>query len=209
MSHEQNNLLVNDEELKLLNKLIISIEDVQEKKLNYDISSPDGADVLLPQLGSADKLQLVAYFGDHHLVFPVRTKVGDFGNVRMTIDPPQIFETGDHLRAWRFPVSDKTIPLVNEDGEELGYKVKDLSASGISFLIEEKDKQSFPAVLHNIYLQLPNKERLAITGSLIRRIDEQTVAYSLTSYTRGELLSSLTQYLSERHAEQHPETHLK
>ena len=96
--------------------------------------------------------------------------------------------------------------LVNEQGEDLHYQIKDLSASGISLLIDDEEVD-FPEQLHNIYLQLPNRDRLAISGSQIRRIDNKMVAYSLGKSTDDTVLAALAEYLFECHAEQHPEAH--
>lgn len=208
MPKDINELIVNDDEFKLLSEMILDIEDADNdpKNVEFDITGSHGKDALLFQLGLADDLQLIANYGSHHLVFPVQIKMGDFTNFSMTLNSPKIFETGNKLRSWRFP-TDKTISLVNESGEELNYQIKDLSVSGISLLIDDEAKIEFPKQLCNIYLQLPNRERLAISGSQIRRIDSKTVAYSLGKSTDDTVLASLAEYLFECHAQQHPEAH--
>lgn len=208
MSENAKELVVNDEEFKLLSEMIMDIEDSDNgnKTLEYNISGSNGKDALLFQLGLADDLQLVANYGNHHLVFPVQMNIGDFANFSMSLKSPKIFETGDQLRSWRVPADEK-ISLVNEQGEELHYQIKDLSASGISLLIDDEEGLDFPEQLHNIYLQLPNRERLAISGSQIRRVDHKTVAYSLGKSTDDTVLAALAEYLFECHAEQHPEAH--
>jgi hypothetical protein len=208
MDEEFKELIVNDEEFKLLSEMILDIEESENegKNLEYDISGSNGKDALLFQLGLADDLQLIANYGNHHLVFPVQMKMGDFANFTMSLNSPKIFETGDQLRSWRLPV-DKTISLVNEKDEELRYQIKDLSASGISLLIDDEEEAEFPDQLNDIYLKLPNRGRLAISGSQIRRVDNKTVAYSLGQSTDDNVLASLAEYLFECHAEQHPEAH--
>ncbi|WP_022941330.1 PilZ domain-containing protein [Psychromonas hadalis] len=208
MTEKNKDLLVNDDEFKLLSEMIMDIEDSENesKSLEYEITGANGKDVLLFQLGLADDLQLVANYGNHHLVFPVQMKMGDFANFSMSLKSPKIFETGEKLRSWRLPAN-KTMRLVNELGEDLHYQIKDLSASGISLLIDDEKETEFPEQLHNIYLQLPNRERLAISGSKIRRIDNKTVAYSLGKSTDDTVLAALAEYLFECHAEQHPEAH--
>ena len=208
MAEDVKELIVNDDEFKLLSEMIMDIEDTESssKNLEYDITGSNGKDALLFQLGLADDLQLVANYGNHHLVFPVQMQMGDFANFSMSLKSPKIFETGDQLRSWRLP-ADKTISLVNEHNEELHYKIKDLSASGISLLIDDAEEAEFPEQLHNIYLKLPNRERLAISGSQIRRVDNKTVAYSLGKSTDDTVLAALAEYLFECHAEQHPEAH--
>ncbi|MDA7746213.1 PilZ domain-containing protein [Psychromonas sp.] len=206
MADSHKEFLVNEDEFELLSEMLMETEIMDDKALKYDISGRGGKDTLLFQLGLADDLQLVANYGDHHLVFPVQMEMGDFANFSMNLKSPKIYETGEKLRSWRLP-ADKTMRIVNEDGEELHYQIKDLSASGISLLIADDENKAFPEKLHNIYLQLPNRERLAISGSQIRRIDDQTVAYSLGKSTDDEVLASLAEYLFECHAEQHPEAH--
>ena len=201
-------LLVNDQEFELLSEMLLETEIMNGKEHKYDISGQSGGkEALLFQLGLADDLQLVANYGDHHLVFPVQMEMGDFSNFSMSLKSPKIYETGEHLRSWRL-AADKTMSIVNEAGEMLPYHVKDLSASGISLLIEDNENAALPEVLNNLYLQLPDRERLPICGSQIRRIDQHTVAYSLGKGTDDAVLSSLTEYLFECHAEQHPEAHI-
>lgn len=199
-------LLVNDQEFELLSEVLVETSKIDGKELKYDISSHSGKDTLLFQLGLADDLQLVANYEGHHLVFPVQMEMGDFSNFSIVLKAPKIYETGEQLRSWRLS-SNKTLTIVNEEGLELPYHVKNLSASGISLLVEDHKRQPHPERLHNIYLQLPNRDRLAISGSQIRRVDEQTVAYSLGQSTDDAVLASLAEYLFECHAEQHPEAH--
>ena len=207
MAKSDKELLINNQEFELLSEMLLDTDISENKELNYDISSRSGKDALLFQLGLADDLQLVANYGSHHLIFPVQMKMGDFANFSMTLKSPKIYETGDKLRSWRLS-ADKTMRIVNEDGEVLPYRVKDLSASGISLLIDDPENESLPEVLNNLYLQLPDRERLAISGSRIRRIDSYTVAYSLGEDSDDEVLASLTEYLFECHAEQHPDAHI-
>ena len=203
--HEE--LLINDQELDLLSEMLAETEKAENKELVYDISGKSGHEALLFQLGLADDLQLVANYGNHHLVFPVQMQMGDFSNFSMSLKSPKIFETGDQLRAWRLS-NNTAMSIVNEKGEALPYRVKDLSASGISLLIDDPECETLPKELNNIYLQLPDQERLAISGSQIRRIDQHTVAYSLGKEGDDNMLSSLTEYLFKCHAEQHPEAHI-
>jgi len=203
--HEE--LLINDQELDLLSEMLAETEKAENKELVYDISGKSGQESLLFQLGLADDLQLVANYGNHHLVFPVQMQMGDFSNFSMSLKSPKIFETGDQLRAWRLS-NNTAMSIVNEKGEVLPYRVKDLSASGISLLIDDPECETLPKELNNIYLQLPDQERLAISGSQIRRIDQHTVAYSLGKEGDDNMLSSLTEYLFKCHAEQHPEAHI-
>jgi hypothetical protein len=203
----ENELLINDKEFELLSELLMDTDILDKKELKYDISGRSGKDALLFQLGLADDLHLVANYGDHHLIFPVQMEMGDFSNFSMTLKSPKIFETGDKLRSWRLS-ADKTMTLVNKNGDALPYRVKDISTSGISLLIEDDEDASLPEVLNDIYLKLPNRDRLAISGSQIRRIDQHTVAYSLGKNGDDGVLSALSEYLFECHAEQHPEAHL-
>ncbi|WP_413692866.1 PilZ domain-containing protein [Psychromonas sp. KJ10-2] len=202
--HEE--LLINDQELDLLSEMLAETEKAENKELVYDITGKTGEEALLFQLGLADDLQLVANYGNHHLVFPVQMQMGDFNNFSMSLKSPKIFETGDQLRAWRLS-NNTAMSIVNEEGDVLPYRVKDLSASGISLLIDDPENETLPKELNNIYLQLPDQERLAISGSQIRRIDKHTVAYSLGKEGDDSTLSSLTEYLFKCHAEQHPEAH--
>lgn len=199
-------LLINDQELDLLSEMLLETKKADNKELKYDISGNSGSESLLFQLGLADDLQLVANYGNHHLVFPVQMEMGDFTNFSMNLKSPKIYETGDKLRSWRVS-ADKAMCLVNDDDEILPYHVKDLSASGISLLIDDPENVAVPEVLNNIYLQLPDREKLPLSGEFIRRIDKNTVAYSLGENDDDKVLSSLTEYLFECHAEQHPDAH--
>ncbi|GLS89206.1 hypothetical protein GCM10007916_02730 [Psychromonas marina] len=201
------NSIINDDEFKLLSELNLDNKESDDKKdLDYYISAENGKGTLLSQLGVADSLQLVANYGKHRLVFPVQINSGDFSDFRMTFKAPKIFENGEHLRSWRL-IADKTISLVDDHGEALHYKIKDLSASGISISIDTQDEGEFPELLNHIYLQLPNRERLDISGAKIHRVDNKTVAYLLTNKVDDTLLTTLTEYLFECHLAQYPDAY--
>jgi len=207
MSGDKSDVVITAEEFDLLSEIG---ERVDEKthRLTFDIGATNGKDDLLFQLREADGLQLVANYGAHRLVFPVNLNEGDFANFRMSFNPPSIYEHGEKLRSWRL-LADKTISLVNEQGDVLQYQVRDLSTSGISILIDAQEERAFPDLLNHIYLKLPNRERLAITGSQIRRIDNKTVAYLFGDSSNDALLTGLTEYLFERHLAQYPEVYKK
>jgi c-di-GMP-binding flagellar brake protein YcgR len=138
----------------------------------------------------------------------VQLNKGDFANFSVILKSPKIFEQGAYLRSWRL-LANKNIYLLNEQGETLNYQIKDISASGISLLINDENKDNFPEKLNNIYLQLPNNERLAISATKIRRVDDKTVAYLLKSTIDDRVLTLLVEYLFECHAEKYPEVHQK
>lgn len=194
------------EEFELLSELMMDIDETENEEVEFEVGSKGGKDALLFQLGLADDLQLVANYGNHHLVFPVQMKMSDFSNFSMSLKSPKIFETGDNLRSWRLD-GDSEMTLVNDGDEKLKYTIKDISASGISLLIDDIEDNEFPDELNNIYLQLPEREKLLLSGSQIRRVDANSVAYSLSESTGDEVLASLAEYLFERHAEKFPEAH--
>jgi hypothetical protein len=196
-----NNVLINDDEYALLSEMLLDTEAINDKGLRYDITAQSGKDKLLFQLVLANNLQLIANYEDHYLVFPVQIEKGDFSNFSLIVKPPNIFETGVQLRSWRLPANQK-MSIVNDKGEALPYRIMDLSTSGISLLIDKQQNKAFPKTLRNTYLQLPNRERLAISGSKIRKVDAQTMAYSLGKSTDDEI-ACLTEYLFECHEERY------
>jgi hypothetical protein len=202
-----NKTVVNDEELQFISEIVAGMEETKNNPVEYDIGANNGKDALLFQLGLADELQLVANYGKHHLVFSVQLKMGDFGNFRVAIKSPKIYEAGDRMRSWRLTAND-SMRLVDDKDEELKYKIKDLSASGISLLIDDDVNEEFPNELNNIYLQLPGRDKLLLSGSKIRRVDDKSVAYSLGNSTDDAVLSTLAEYLFECHSKQHPEVHV-
>ena len=137
--------------------MLLDTELINDKELKYDISEQSGKDNLLFQLVLADDLQLVANYENHHLVFPVQIKRGDFSNFSLTVKPPNIFETGKKLRSWRLPANQK-MSIVNDKGEKLPYRIKDLSASGISLSIDEQPMKSFqsPCIILIYNYQIEN-----------------------------------------------------
>ena len=199
--------LLNSDELELLSELMSQDDAADPKKLEYNLSSSVKGESLLIELGCAGELKLSANYGNHHLVFPVQIKTDDFASLRMILKAPEIFEAGNELRSWRFITRNKNIYLANEDEDALHFQINDLSASGISLLIGEHAQTEFPAVLNNAFLCLPHREKLAIPGLQISRIDEKTVAYSLAETTDEAVLASLCEYLFECHAQQYPEAH--
>ncbi len=208
LSQKNNDPCVSEEEFELLSELIMEVDPTKSSEVEFDIGGRNGKDTLLFQLGLADDLQLVANYGKHHLVFPVQMKMGDFANFSLSLKSPKVFENGEHLRSWRLD-ADNTIALVNDEGNELNYKIRDISASGISLLIEDDENFEFPDELNNIYLKLPNRDKLLISGSKIRRLNAKSVAYSFGGGTDDDVLSLLAEYLFERHAEKHPEAHVE
>jgi len=207
MKENSINSIINDDEFKLLSELNVDNDESSDNKdLDYYISGANGKGTLLSQLGAADGLQLVANYGKHRLVFPVQLKSGDFSDFCMSFKAPKIFENGEHLRSWRL-IADKTISLVDDHGETLQYQIKDLSASGISILIDKQGGDDFPELLNHIYLKLPNRERLDISGAQIHRVDNKTVAYLLTNKVDDTLLTALTEYLFECHLAQYPDAY--
>lgn len=210
MIRTSNNVLINDDEYALLSEMLLDANDVNDKEIQYDISEQSGKNNLLFQLVLANDLQLIANYENHHLVFPVKIKKGDFANFSLTVNPPNIFETGKKLRSWRLPANQK-MSIVNGNGETLPYRIKDLSASGISLSIDEHPNVAFPITLDDTYLQLPNRDRLALSGSKIRRIDAQTMAYSIGELADDVVSAHLTEYLFECHEKQYNRTieHIK
>ena len=202
MHGSSNNVLINEDEYALLSEMLLDTDPINDKEVKYDISEQSGKDNLLFQLILANDLQLIANYENHHLVFPVQIKRGDFSNFSLSVKPPNIFETGKKLRSWRLPANRK-MSIVNNKGEKLPYRIKDLSASGISLSIDKESKQAFPVTLHNTYLQLPDRKRLPLFGSKTRQIDNQTMAYSLDESKSDDMSACLTEYLFECHEKQY------
>ena len=198
MLASQKNVLINDDEYAMLSEMLLETETEDEAGLKYFLSGQSGAEKLLFQILLAEDLQLVANYGNHNLVFPVEMEKEDFSGFSLTVKPPHIFEVGEQLRSWRL-AADKKMSLVDEAGNQLPYRVKDISASGISLLIDKDTDKTFPTQLQDIFLKLPNRDRLPITADKIRRVDEQTMAYSLGDDTDDQVLTSLAEYLFERH----------
>lgn len=207
MVQKNDDLLLNKDELELLSEVLMAGEENDLKTLEYNVTSSLKGESVLFKLGTANTLQLIADYGNHRLIFPVQIGNGDFANLKMTLKPPEIFEIGDKRRAWRLAASNKKIYLVNKAGDELHFQIEDLSASGISFLIDPDSQTEFPTVLEDAFLKLPNRERLAISGLHLSRKDEKIVAYSLGKEIDQSVLASLYEYLFECHVEQFPEAH--
>lgn len=199
-------LPLDKDEREFLSTLFLRDETTDCKKLKYNISSSDEGESLLSQLACAHDMQLVAKYGNHHIVFPVQIETGDFANFQMTLKAAEIFEIGSKLRSWRLIPNKQNIHLVNEAGEVLKFQIKDVSASGISFLMEDYAQAEFPAVLDNVFLLLPNRKKLAISGLQVSRLDDQTIAYSLST-TDDAVLAVLYEYLFECHTQQYPDAH--
>lgn len=208
MIEESKDLIINDDEFKFLSEMVFGVERPKRdtKDIDFDISGSEGKDALLSQLELADLLQLVADYGNHRLVFPVQLNRGDFANFNMALQPPKVFEKGDHLRAWRL-VADKNTCLLNQQGDLLNYTIKDLSASGFSLLINNVAQGIFPKQLNHVYLQLPNGKRLAVSATQTRRINNNTVAYSLEGAIDDATFAVLAEYLSTCHAKQYPQAY--
>lgn len=207
MVHKKDGVLLDNDELELLSEIMLPAQDVDSQLLEYNVNSSLKGESLLFKLGSANELKLMAEYGNHRLVFPVQIGNGDFANLKMTLKPPEIYEIGDIRRAWRLTANNKQIYLVNKAGDELQFQVEDLSASGISFLIDPNSEEEFPEVLDDAFLQLPNREKLPVSGLHITRMDDKIAAYSLGKEVDQAVLAALYEYLFECHVEQFPEAH--
>lgn len=208
MSTKTNNLFLEKDEIDLLSEIMLTQDDKAEKELAFSLHSSPKGETLLSQLGEANTLQLSAQYNNHHIVFPVNIEVGDFSELKMTLKAPEIFEVGKTRRAWRLTTNDKKAYLVNNHGEEQRFQIEDLSASGISFLIDPNIQTEFPEVLDDVFIQLPNHKKLAISGLQISRVDERVVAYSMGDNVDQGALNTLYEYLFECHTEQFPEAHI-
>jgi hypothetical protein len=204
-------VLLNADELAFLSELLSCDHDelIDSNKLVYNITGSAVGESVLTQMSCVGGLQLVANDGNHQLVFPVQIEPDDFKHLKMVLKPPEIFEIGIHPRAWRFLVNNKNIYLahINEAGNESYFQIEDLSASGVSFLIEEHTDAEFPTVFNDVFLQLPNHQKLAVSGLQICRIDKKTVAYTFPKTANEATLNSLYEYLFECHVKQYPEAH--
>lgn len=207
MIQKEDDFLLNTDELKLLSEIISPNNDIEQSELEYSINSSEKGISLLSKLGFGKKMQLSTDYKNHHIVFPVQIENGDFSSLKMTLKPPKIFEIGNTLRSWRLATNDKKIYLVNKAGEQLHFQIEDLSASGISFVVDPKTKTKFPKVLNDTFLLLPNHQKIALSGLKISRVNEKIVAYSLDKKFDETVLASLYKYLFECHLEQYPEAH--
>jgi len=205
MTQEKNDLLLNADELKLLSEVISANNDGDSNALEYGINCSAKGEAVLSQIGKANTLELSASYGNHLLVFPVLIENNDFSNLKMTLKPPEIFETGDTLRSWRLTTHKEKVYFINKSGDQLNFQIEDLSASGISFLIDPKTKVEFPSVLDNAFLLLPNQQKLSLSGLKISRIDDKRVAYSLGKEVDQAVLTSLYEYLFECHLKKYPD----
>lgn len=207
MVRKKNNLLLNTDELEFLSEIISADNDSDSSTLEYNLNSSVKGISLLSQLACANKLQLSAIYGNHQIIFPIEIKNGDFSSLKMALKPPEIFEIGDIIRSWRLTTNDKKVYLVNKAGDELHFKIENLSASGISFVVDPKTQNEFPTVLSDAFLVLPNHQKLALSGLKLSRVDEKRVAYSLGKKIDEAVLASLYEYLFECHIKQYPQAH--
>ncbi|WP_435234712.1 hypothetical protein ACR30L_13200 [Psychromonas sp. PT13] len=208
MSTKNSNLFLEKDEIDLLSEIMLTHDDDNTKELDFSLHSSAKGETLLSQLGQANTLQLSAQYDNHHIVFPVHIHTGDFSELKMTLRAPEIFETGKTRRAWRLTTNDKKAYLVNKHGEQQRFQIEDLSATGISFLVDPNIQSEFPEVLDDVFIQLPNGKQLAISGLQISRVDERVVAYSISERIDKSALDSLYEYLFECHAEEFPEAHI-
>ena len=208
MSTKNSNLFLEKDEIDLLSEIMLTHDDDETKELDFSLYSSAKGETLLSQLGQANTLQLSAQYDNHHIVFPVQINTGDFSELKMTLRAPEIFETGKTRRAWRLTTNDKKAYLVNKHGKQQRFQIEDLSATGISFLVDPNIQSEFPEVLDDVFIQLPNRKKVAISGLQISRVDERVVAYSIGEGVDQRALDSLYEYLFECHVEEFPEAHI-
>ena len=58
-------------------------------------------------------------------------------NFSFSLKTPDIFEIGDKLRLWRL-INDPSLQILDENGDQLHCKIKNISATGISLIVSEE-----------------------------------------------------------------------
>lgn len=176
---DKKNGILSKEELDFLSKLMLLPSEDGETSNLLDFQIEGDQLEFLQRLGLADKLQVVANFGHHRFVFPIKMITNENGITSLSFFSPEIYEEGNQQRLWRVSPQ-QSLSLQSEDGHPLEYTVKDISASGISLGIEG-DSVKIPYDLNNIFLKLPDNSLLPLRGELTRFIDDTTVAFKLDS----------------------------
>lgn len=167
------NKLLEAEELAFLAELMAKESDDNH---SVTVQLPQ-ASPLMPLLGQAQGLELMAQFKHHQLRFPVRLQISESLHPELIFDAPEIIEIGPNLRKWRFR-PDESLRLFDRLGNESPLNLLDLSANGLSLSRSETD-QPLPEQL-DLQLELPDGgDRLALSARRVRELDSTSAAYQL------------------------------
>jgi len=199
MQQDKSHAVLNSEEMEFLSELMLEKPLEQgSQSLGFEVVADQQG--FLKQLGTANTLQVVARYGQHHFVFPLEITQNDLGLPHLSFATPDIYEAGQQLRYWRAPASG--IVLVSPQGERLPFEIIDLSVSGLSLGLTEQ-QQHVPLQLDQHSLLMPDGSTIALAGQINRFVDRQTVAYELDQREMEAAL--LRHYLFQIHRDQHPE----
>lgn len=196
---DKKNTILSKEELDFLSKLMLLPSEGTSSSNLLDFQIEGNQLEFLQRLGLADKLQVVANFGHHRFVFPVKMITNENGITNLSFFAPEIYEEGNQQRLWRVSPQ-QSLTLQSEDGQPLQYTVKDISASGISLGIAG-DSVKIPFDLENIFLKLPDNSLLPLCGQLTRFIDDTTVAFKLDDDCANH--DGLKDYLFKMHRDKY------
>ncbi|MCE2596563.1 PilZ domain-containing protein [Motilimonas cestriensis] len=199
MEQDKSHAVLNSEEMDFLSELMLEKPLEQNcQSLGFEVVSDQQG--FLKQLGTANTLQVVARYGQHHFVFPLEITENELGLPHLSFATPDIYETGQQLRYWR--ASAQGIALISPAGERLPFAIKDLSVSGLSLGLTEAN-QHVPLQLEQHSLLLPDGSKIDLAGQVNRFVDQQTVAYELNQDDMES--AALRDYLFQIHRDQHPE----
>lgn len=197
------NDVLNNEELSFLQSVIATKLPQSNGAHPQFIVDGDSAGVeMLSRLGNASRLQMVANFENHELVFPLELKMDELGRLTMEMHQPRIYETGPVNRQWRLQpnLPLRLLELSGDQKDEL--TVHDISLSGFSVSFD--CAESAPEKLE-LELELPDEDsKVQLKGMKAREIDNHRVAYQFSD-TDEKLEKRLRKFLFQQHQQLYPE----
>jgi hypothetical protein len=188
------------EERTFLAKLLTSEAPVASTERSFSIDGGEAGNALLSSLATHSEMTLESHFQDFWMSFPVSLAEDEFHALRLKLGAPRIYDHGPNKRPWRLHL-DSPITLQDANGEDTPLRIHELSPNGM--LVDVAALDAAPTRLQ-LWLPLPDQERVEISATLVRAKGLRLAAYRLRP-VRPDQAEQIRRFIFQQHRLQHPE----
>ncbi|MBC9251800.1 hypothetical protein A9179_16135 [Pseudomonas alcaligenes] len=167
----------------------------------FKVDGGPQANALLGRLGLHAQLSLEAQLGNYRMSFPLQLVEDEMHSLQLELGAPSIFEEGAVRRPWRLTLP-TPLPLLDEHGQATALRVHEISPGGL--LVSSQTPGTPLPELFSLWLPLPGREPMPVSGRCIRRTSPQRAAYRLLLNHR-EHSERIRQYIFEQYRQRHPQ----
>jgi len=175
MSTTYSDPVLTQDELAFISEMDFTQKTMSDSvDLKLELDDDARINVLLERLGLATELKLVAQYHNQQLVFPVCIAQGEFGKFSMELRSPEIFESGEHLRNWRYKLEAPLKAFCRSSNKQ--FVLNELSSTGFCIAL---DYHSAPEQLC-LDIKLPETQtHLEFNAKKVRCASNNQSAYSI------------------------------